>query len=166
MLDEVAEELRAHGHRQASRIYSERLVTWLAARDVSPSSKLRIVKALYAVERFDDASVELASLRQSDSTNVEYLGMTGLIHAREGNRSSAELVAERLVRTTQPYQFGLGSFYRARIAAVLGDKHAAITRINEAFAQGRSYNLALHRDIDLASLRGYTPFDRLMRGRD
>ncbi|MBA3403364.1 MAG: protein kinase [Gemmatimonadaceae bacterium] len=166
MLNEVAEELRAHGHRQSAAIYFEKVVSWLRTREPTPGAKLRLVKALYATGRWDDASTELASLLQADSTNIDYLGISGLIHSRRGNRSEAEFAAERLALTPHPYQFGLGNLYRARIAATLGDKEAAMTRINEAFAQGRSYDLTLHRDIDLESLRGYTPFDRFLRGRD
>jgi hypothetical protein len=121
---------------------------------------------LYALGRWPQASAQLFSLRRADSTNVDYLGMTGLVFSRTGQRKLAQAVADTLVQRRRPYDRGAASLYRARIAATLGDREGAVARLREAFAEGAPYDLGLHRDIDLELLRGYGPFERLVRGKD
>ena len=92
--------------------------------------------------------------------------MTGLIAARTGQRTAALLIADSLAARHRPYEFGTPNQYRARIAAVLGDKETAIAALRQCRAEGRPYHLWIHRDIDLESLHGYAPFEEMLRGRD
>ena len=166
LLIETAEELRAHGRpRDAARYFTE-LRDWAAARDSVPRMKWRVVQALYALGRWPEASSTLATLRHSDPENVDYVGMTGLLHSRMGRRAEAMLIADTLARRRKPYELGMPSTYRARIAATLGDRDLAVEALLRAFAEERPFQVWVHRDIDLESLRGYAPFQRILRGKD
>jgi serine/threonine-protein kinase len=166
LLGEVAEELRAHGHPNEAEKYFEQLRGWLAANDRGPTTRWRLVRTLYSLGRRSEARQHLVALRRSDPANVEYLGMEGLLYARDGDRNRAQTVLDSLTKSRLPYDFGAGRLYAARIAAVLGYRDLAITRLRDAFLQGRSYDLALHRDVDFESLNGYPPFEQLKRGKD
>jgi serine/threonine-protein kinase len=166
LIAEVAEELRAHGHENAATVYFEQLRQWLQANDRVPAAKWRLVRALYAHGQFDSARTQLVSLRRADPRNAEYLGMTGLLDSRMGQAAAAQNVMDSLALRLMPYEFGVAKLYRARIAATLGRKDVAVRSLREAFGEGRSYELGLHRDIDFESLRGYPPFEQLKRGKD
>jgi serine/threonine-protein kinase len=166
LLAETAEELRAHGHAGASRAYFQRLRQWFEAAGRGLTSQWRLVQTLYALGRWDEAGRLLDSLRRLDPGSVEYLGMAGLLMSRTGNRDGATAVADTLAHRLRPYDRGLAGLCRARIAARLGDRSGAVDRLREAFAAGLSHDLRLHRDADLASLRGYGPFEDLVRSRD
>ena len=51
---------------------------------------------------------------------------------------------------------------RARIAAQLGERPAAVELLRAALTQGKPYDLTLHTDRALEPLRGYEPFDHLV----
>jgi tetratricopeptide (TPR) repeat protein len=165
-LAEVAEELRAHAHPAEAAIYLEQLRRWLVEKDRAPASRWRLVRTLYWQGQYSDARRELTPLRLSDPGNPEYLGMSGLLSSRMGQSEAALAAMDTLQKRHLPYEFGLPSVYRARIAASLGDREAAVGSLAAAFEEGRSYELSLHRDIDFESLRGYPPFVALIRGKD
>ncbi len=48
----------------------------------------------------------------------------------------------------------------------MGDRELAMSSLRRSFAEGRDWDLWIHRDIDLESLRGWQPFDELLRGKD
>jgi tetratricopeptide (TPR) repeat protein len=166
LLAEAAEELRAHGHADAAISYFEQLRRWLEASDRGQNSKWRLVQTLYAQGKLDEARAQLDTLRRSDPQNAEYLGMTGVIYARAGQRPSAQIITDSLRQRQERYDRGVSSLYRARIAAILGYRDAAVAFLRDAFAKGQEYDISLHRDIDFERLEGYAPFEQLKRGRD
>jgi hypothetical protein len=166
VLEETAEELRAHGHPDLSAKYFEQLRSWVVAHDRGPAWKWRLVKALYALGRWDEAGAELAQLRPLDRGSTDYLGMAGLLLARRGLANAATAVADSLAQTHRPYDNGAAFVYCARIDAVLGDRAGAVARLREALTRGVGYDLWIHRQMDLEPLRGYAPFEQLKRGKD
>jgi serine/threonine protein kinase/tetratricopeptide (TPR) repeat protein len=166
ILAEAAEELGAHGHPDSAAVYFEQLRQWLTANNNSLEAGPRLVRTLYSLGRYEEARRQLVSLRRKFPRDIEYLGMTGLLYAMTGKGNSARLVADSVAQLRGSYQFGIGGLYRARIAAAMGDRDGAVARLREAFAQGLPYGVELHRDIDFKSLRGYPPFEQLVRGKD
>jgi len=166
LLAEAASELRAHGHPDDARYYWTELAEWLTARDSSEATRWRMVQAYYELGRLELAATALTTLRRKDSLNVDFQGMAGLIAARDGRRGSAMAIAESLSNSTKPYTFGLPDQYRARIAALLGNKEEAVVALNQALSKGTPFHLWIHRDPDLQFLRGYGPYEKLLRGRD
>ncbi len=56
-----------------------------------------------------------------------------------------------------PYLFGWHTFWRARIAALLGEKEQAVRLLREAHNQGVQF-IRFHNDMDLEPLHDYPPF--------
>jgi hypothetical protein len=67
----------------------------------------------------------------------------------------------RLASWSAPYVHGRHLFWRAAIAARLGEPQRAVMLLREALARGVPYTL-LHENEDLRPLQDYAPFRSLM----
>ena len=72
-------------------------------------------------------------------------------------------ISEELGKIDRRFLFGRHTYWRACIATLLGEKDRAVALLKEAFGQGRSYGVDLHRDIDLEPLWDYPPFKEILR---
>ncbi len=172
---EAALEFRAHGYPGAYRRAIARALDILGATGTgdtaTPAGRWPRAMALYAAERWEEAREAYSELQVADSTNVEFLGGLGTSEARLGHREAAVAVASRLAHLDRPFPpHGRTQYWRARIAAVLHDRDQAVTLLREALTAGfvctyheEPATEACHRDMDFESLRGYAPFDELMR---
>lgn len=164
---EAIYELRAHGHSDAGRAMLERLVGQMSNSTISeadsPEHRLRLAEALFLEERWAEARQQVEVSAAAGSSQVEVLGLLGVIAARQGDRETAIAVSARLAGVDRRYLFGLNSMVRARIAAALGERDQAVDLIRTALSEGFRHDIALHRDVYLESLRGYPPFEELMR---
>ena len=160
-------ELRGHGHEDIARRVTERAAHWLTTQPqpTTTDDKLLRLKLLYAMEHWDDAWTLVDRLPSDVTDTVTWLGYRGVLAARRGEKAEAQRVARVLAVRPYPYSYGQPALWRARIAAVLGDRDQAVALVREAFAQGLAVDLYLHALIDFAPLRGYPPFDELMRPR-
>jgi tetratricopeptide (TPR) repeat protein len=163
--NEAAEELRAHGHSDEARGAYNRALIYVSQR-ADNLSRFHVARVQYALGQYSESDSIIAGLRRADERNVDYIGLEGLDAAREGRAERARAISDSLLLLRQPYDFGLASVYRARIAAVLGDRDGAVNRLREAFSQGQSYDLWLHRTADFEGIRGYGPFKELVKSRD
>ncbi len=95
---------------------------------------------------------------------TEAMGRLGVLVARRGERDEAMRWSDELARLTYQYEAGATFLWRARIAAVLGDRDQAVNLLRERASRGHSYTLSwTHRDADLESLYDYQPFIDLIR---
>ncbi|HET7566113.1 MAG TPA: BTAD domain-containing putative transcriptional regulator [Gemmatimonadaceae bacterium] len=160
-------ELRGHGHEYIAQRVTARAAQWLATQPqpTTTDDKLLRLKLLYAMQHWDEAWTLVNPLPTDVANDVTWLGYRGAIAARRGDSTEAKRVARELAVHPYPYSYGEPALWRARIAAVLGDRDQAVALVREAFAQGLAVDLYLHALADFASLRGYAPFDELMRPR-
>jgi len=93
---------------------------------------------------------------------VDYAGYLGAIAARQGRREDARQIAGWLRDINRPYLLGANTYWRARIAALLGEKDSALDLVHEAIAQGSDCLFRLHSDVDLESLRRDPRFQELL----
>jgi hypothetical protein len=165
LLREVAQELEAHGQPDAAARYWERSLLASPPGDPGePAAVLLRAASLYALARLSDAIRPLDSLLGSmASPPPDALGLRGVLAARQNDPSRARILARRLAAIPPRYNFGVPTVWQARIAAALGQRDSAVTLLRQAFAEGREYDLWLHRDQDLAPLRDYPPFLELTR---
>lgn len=170
VMREGAEELNAHGQAGAARTINQRLVRWFDERPPAearkPGHRFGRALTLYALGQYQQARVIADSLAIEYPEDVDYLGLSGLAAARAGDHAKTAQVAERLRLISRPYLFGLNTQYRAFIAAVRGDRSTAVALLRQALAEGRPFDLWLHRHVDLETLRGYLPFEELRQPRD
>ena len=62
----------------------------------------------------------------------------------------------------RPYLFGGNTFWRARIAVLLGEKEQALVLLRDALGQGTAYG-SLYLNMDLEPLSDYPPFQELIK---
>jgi tetratricopeptide (TPR) repeat protein len=165
----TALELRAHGRREASVRLAEQSVALLRGHppEEAKTQKTRgqLARSLRLAGRWAEAAPILRTLARQFPDSIEYAGMLGLLAAQRGERTEALRISERLRRLERPYLLGENTLMRARIAAWLGEKSTAVDLLRTAFAQGVWHDIAVHRDMDLALLRGYPPFEELIKAK-
>ncbi len=170
---EVAEELRAHGHRDAARGLIDESIAWFRSRPLdTDESRAELAELLYQAERWGDAQrlyEELAAEYPETTasrrccTAAPYLAALGKLAARRGDREEALRISERLASLRYPSRETLfHTLERARIAALLGDRVEATTLI-QAFDKESWYRSWWQHDIDFESLHDYPPFQELLR---
>lgn len=86
-----------------------------------------------------------------------------------GDSTGAKRFDRILAQLPQKFQFGRPAYARARIAAALGEKAAAVGLLRTAWVEGRPIafdnleNEDVHSDPEFESLRDYFPFQLLLR---
>jgi tetratricopeptide (TPR) repeat protein len=176
----AAEELRAHGHRDASLNIANRAVDWYRSRVGEEArreeTRSGLGDALYRAERWQEAKAAFAALaaehRDDPHLTVYYTGRLGTLAARLGDRAEALRIAEELRRTEARWLDGKHMFRSARILALLDDKDRAVELLTEAIAQGSGisevpdaygYGFIYSHCMDLEPLRGYARFEQLIK---
>jgi DNA-binding SARP family transcriptional activator/tetratricopeptide (TPR) repeat protein len=166
----AARELRAHGRADAAQPLLERSIAWYRSVpaggphgwDARPS----LASVLYEAGRWEEAREIFAALSAEDGENVGHRGHLGVIAARLGDRARAERISAWLRDLERPYLHGAHTLWRARIAAVLGEREEAVDLLRRAFAEGRQHGTSHHTDIDLDPLGDHSAFRALMRPRE
>jgi len=167
---EAALEFRAHGRLQAYRRAIQQVLDATAEVRTGDTSavaaRAQRAMAQYAAERWEEARVAYAALHAADPTSLNFLGGLAVSEARLGHRAEAEALARRLAT----FDVGNSLFWRARVAALLGERDRTVALLREAFARGAVCAVVdggarddCHREMDFESLRGYAPFDELLR---
>jgi serine/threonine-protein kinase len=166
---EAALELQAHGHPDAAREAAERAVTWYHAQPAEdqsqPEYRYILARSLELLGRYREADSLMQKLAAEDSSNVDYQGTLGVLAVRLGDRARAQRIDQALAALTWPYLTGYHTYYRAQIAAVLGDRDRAVGLLRDAIAQGAAGDPwdHLHSEPAFGSLRDYPPFQELLR---
>ena len=162
----AAEELRAHGHRPESIALAKRAVGWYRSQpsefQTRESTRLAIAQALYVAEDWTEAGKLLSGLMKEHPDNRVYVALSGAISARTGDRATAAKRAAALAEEASE-SGGAVELRRAQLAALMGDKEQAVAFLRNGFARGLPMSLGLHRQLDFESLRGFPPFDALMK---
>jgi hypothetical protein len=83
-----------------------------------------------------------------------------------GDVEEAVKISEQLSKIDRPYLFGWHTCYRARIASLLGEKEKAVKLLSESFAQGEPNDIRVHNEPDFLPLKGYGPFEELLRPKE
>ncbi len=175
----AAEELRVHGPREAAIRTANRAVDWFKSRagDEAQSEETRsgLADALYRAERWPEAkavTVALAKRPKDPYFDIYYTGWLGALAARTGQGAEARRIADDLRKRKGLWLNGRHTFRAARILALLGEKDEAVRLLREAVAQGAGigevsdplgYGHLFSHCMDLESLRGYAPFEELIK---
>ncbi|HUP87821.1 MAG TPA: hypothetical protein VM100_00570 [Longimicrobiales bacterium] len=158
----IASELYVHGHTEEAKEMAGRAAAWIHAHDRGGAPyhvALMLAGDLAEAERSIAADTSPA------------LFSRGLLAALQGKRDEAlrysNLIAngdttKELTRAQQLSRL----LNRARIAAVISDKPAAMRLLREATASGAGWNNGGHSDVWMNRLAGYKPYDEYMKPRD
>jgi len=166
VLGSLVEESRAHGEPTAAAAIVRLGLAWY---DEQPTAFEATVRGrwlhgwlLYLNGDLAEAATVFTALEADSATVVGAIGYRGAIAARQGDVEAARQFAARLGDLRLPRLNGRNTVWRARIAALLGERQEAVDLLRRAFAEGLNYGIWLHRDIDLEPLRGFPPFEELM----
>ena len=163
-------ELRVHGYPERARRFAEQRRTALlgAPPATRKANRTRLAQALLCLDRTEEALAVFRELSAETPDEVMYRGQVGAALARLGRAGEAQRIEAELAALTRPYLRGDPAFWRACIAAQLGEKDRAVDLLRQAFAQGRVRDWFgnTHREIFLEPLRGYPPYEQLMKPRD
>jgi len=189
LLVEAALELRAHARpepdaRDASEAAEALLgqaVAWYREKireAESESLRRELGRALYHAGQYDEAETVFDELARSSEGGVQPIGYhhghlqahldegyLAVIAARRGDAEDVDRRCSRLERLDRPFLYGAQWFWLAAVSALLDDRDRAVRMLRRAFAGGLPMELFIHTDPHLARLRGYGPFDALMRPR-
>jgi DNA-binding SARP family transcriptional activator/tetratricopeptide (TPR) repeat protein len=166
----IGQDLHAHGHSAAAREVFERAVAWQRARPPEEAgtrwAQARLSHYLYLAGDWDAAQRLAAEIAAQDTSDWDSRALLARLAARRGDRAEAELVSQKLVTIHEPYLFGFTTRARADVAALLGKREEAVALLRQALAEGFPWVYELHIDPDLESLRGYPPYEELLRPQD
>jgi tetratricopeptide (TPR) repeat protein len=169
----TALELRAHGQIMASRSVLERAAVWYRSRPPEEAARSGYIalRGLFGVayyrERWDEARALYERVAATDSSSVTARAALGALAARRGDTATAARMEEWLAPRAGTHGQasivgGEATYARARIAALLGQRERAVSLLRRAFDEGHG-KIFVHFDPDLESLRGYAPYDELLR---
>ena len=160
-------EFRAHGHEEVAHEFFQLAMDRLRTHSPDDGQRINhqynIGQLLYLLERWGEARAVFLSLATQSPDDEDYVGYLGVVRARMGNDDEAWRISEELAAMDRPYLRGSNTSWRARIAAVLGDREGAVELLHQSFNEGYTYDIDLHRDIDLESLHDYAPFQEFLR---
>jgi tetratricopeptide (TPR) repeat protein/TolB-like protein len=161
---QAAAELAAHGWPDDGRRIAERVLERVPPSEALPPWTRWIQAVLMLqTDRLDDARALLAELVADNPDELYIVGLAGAMAARAGDRRAADEVLRRIDELAGPYSFGEDSYWRACIAAELGDRERAMDHLQVALRDGQQFDLTFHRNPFLVSLHGYPPFEELLR---
>ncbi len=159
-------ELRAHGYADAAMTFFNQAIEWYRSRPAEELDSLfRYVYGLtlYYARRWEEAKNIFEEFAKEAPDNIEYQRYVGCIAARQGDREKALKASEWLKNLKQPYLRGEHTYYRACIAAILGNKDQAVILLKDSFLQGFTPGLDLHTNFEFESLWDYPPFQELLK---
>jgi serine/threonine-protein kinase len=166
----AANELRAHGHPELAKEPLAQLLDWteahLAAGDTTSATQGLRLDALRLSGSPERARVVAESLAVRNPNEIDYLGVLGVLAAAAGRKADADRYSTALAAIRRTDLFGEPTFWRARIAARLGEKAQAVSMLRAAIVQGYRMLAMNDADPDLEPLRDYPPFRELARARD
>ena len=116
---------------------------------------------MYLAGRWEEAQGLIEKLEESLPDDIDCRGLIGVIAARRDDRDLALRIMGELRNEDRPHMRGDHLNWCARVAALLGERKQAVELLREAIGQGQI--LLLHTIVEYESLRGYPPFEEVVR---
>jgi DNA-binding SARP family transcriptional activator/tetratricopeptide (TPR) repeat protein/TolB-like protein len=165
----ISRELAVHGDTVASRQAAARAMAWYRGRTPAERSTYeeRLVAAwsLEMLGEFAEATTFARQLVAEDSMNVDFKGELAGLAAERGDTALADSLDHWLAAQPVARVSWTASVYRARVAALLGRRDAAVARLREAMDEG-AWPGWFHQEPALQALRGRADFKAVMGPRD
>jgi tetratricopeptide (TPR) repeat protein len=167
LLVDVAGELRAHGHLDASRSMATRALDWFDRTELPAGVQTTVLEAritaLTLLGRDREATGLARELLAAEPDRWQSQARVGVAAARNGDRVVALEMSGRLAELDEALTFGIPSYERAAIAAQLGDRTEAIRLLQHAVSRGFRRWGDLHIDSAFDSIRDDSEFQEIVR---
>ncbi|CAA9340139.1 MAG: hypothetical protein AVDCRST_MAG68-2965 [uncultured Gemmatimonadetes bacterium] len=133
----------------------------------APEQRWLLARSLDLLGRRAEARAVAAELAAADTAGVEFAGTLGVIAAGAGDTATAARVDRWLAARPARHPAGLPSLYRARIAAVRGDRARALALLESLPHGGHPLVeiLLFHSDPAFLRLHGEPRFQAFTRPR-
>lgn len=165
LLTYLALEARAHGQADAFRRWVEGAIAWHREQMAEDAGidPMGLIQALYYGERWDEAVHHLGGItRSEDPRDVESLGFSAVLAVRLGDPDRVESLDQALASLDAFELSGANLVWRARIAALQGQKRRAVELLHRAYRKGWPFNIWYHVEPDFAPLSDYSPFKEFL----
>jgi len=162
-------ELRAHGHGLDLWVAMRMLRSALedAAEPETAADAVSLALGFYEAGEWAQARALVDAWAPvatgADAFRLAAIG--ALVDVRLGLGDGLD-VTRSLEADTTAYRFGEPDFWAMRIHAVAGRRDAAVADLRAARARGFPWTVEMHREQDFDGLRGYGPYEELVRARD
>ena len=170
VMRETALDLAAHGDSADAVTALARTLAWLdgqpAAERATADHRFERALTHYAAGHADSARAIAAELARHHPRDARYTGLLGTLAAQRRDRAEAVRLSSLLVGLERPFGRGEASYWRACIAARLGERDTAVDLLAHALDAGYVYQvrfLDAHVEPSFAMLRGYPRFEALWR---
>lgn len=159
-------ELRAHGERQAGDALIRQSLEYTPTRSWNLADRTRErATAHYHLGEYVEAERLSHEHLTEFPASFQAQALLGLVAARRGDTAQAMAVADGLAMLERPYLRGGNTWWRARIAAVLGRRDEAVRLLEQSYLEGMYLWRPLHVEPDFDPLRTYPPFVAFVRPR-
>jgi tetratricopeptide (TPR) repeat protein len=157
-------EFRAHGDSVTGTRMLTTLSDWYARSPARKPAQPRLLsEGLTLLARgIADSAVTFLTLAALDTNDLDADGFLALAQLARGNRERAKTIADSLGALHRPWLFGRHTYWRAAIMSALGEQELAVQLLKQANGEGVAMD-SWHFAFELASLRGYAPFEALIR---
>lgn len=118
---------------------------------------------LYAAGDLDAARRELERLIANDPEDWEGLVLLAEIGVEQGDHAIARTIDGRLAAISDPRLLVDVLLSRASVAASLGERERAVDLLRDAYRAGFDWRTILHIQPGIAKLKGYDPYEELIR---
>jgi len=168
----IATELEVHGHHAAAAAVAESILARLERGPVAGSNRAQSVawanRLLGRIDRERAALDEIARTEFDTLTRLEAEGRIAVLLSDTAEASRIDsLLAEQSNRSLRTPTIRAGLILaRAHIAAGFGRREQAVALLRDASARGMiplGSSYSFHNDLLLAPLRGYAPFETLLK---
>ena len=137
----------------------------------STAATIERIDALFLAGRLDEAGRAAERLWRAHPDEEAVIIARGRLAAAAGDQATALAQALALAAIDSRYDFGGRTLARAQIAAQLDDREEAVQLLQEAISQGYNFQSGthgdrFHADSYLRPLRGYPPYEELVKPRE
>jgi tetratricopeptide (TPR) repeat protein/TolB-like protein len=166
LLRQAALELYGHNQpREAEVLVRQGLALRLERPGNSIGFRIYVAEAHILLGRVEDGATMIEALAADMPHVLDAQGLLGTLAARRGERARATGISNGLADLPQREHRGRNTYWRARIAALLGDRDDAVRLLRQAFSEGTEVWNTLHVEPDFDGLRDFPAFRAFARPR-
>ena len=163
---DAALEFEAH-HRDTSTAneMARRVVQWHQSRPVANATGGRLEeegRAWLLLGGLDSAENAFQRWVARAPNNIVAAGNVAMTVALKGDSARARVMADSIGAVRRKWIFGSPAYWRGAVLGVLGERDAAVRLLQQAYDAGSS-KAGGHYALALRSLRGYPPFEALIK---
>lgn len=156
----------AYSQPEAAERTYRRGIRWHATRGDTTRAVARWYQAILTLRlgELEEARRRFEALLSADHEDTNAITYLGVAAALQGDTATArDMEAELAAMEPPPYDLGTIPYLRANVLAALGERKAAVAMLRRAFSEGRPHSYYDAIDPEFANLRGYPPFEELIR---